>query len=372
MDQKLVERLRRIAVVGMVGLLCAGSPASASNGKAKGHNKPNCPGKSCDSHGRPNCPGKSCDSNGNAGGKLICTADADCPADQGCRHGRCHKDICTTDADCSAGDGCRNGKCHKDVCSTDADCDAGDGCRNGKCHKDVCSTDADCDAGDSCRNGKCHKDVCSTDADCNTGETCSNGKCSDNPNATNDGGLPTPTEVCGDCIDNDGNGLTDFEDPACCSETQEFAMTLSRGMIKSAGETSKVQLRSLLMGNGMTSILPTVQDVLLQLRPADGKDIFCTRIPATAFVQHQSNFNFVARRTPTVGAKGLDRVTLKIRPDGTVRFRTRGKRVQITNPEQGAMQLTLGFLTPGNPAANRCSSTMASFQNVRQLTLIAR
>jgi len=340
MDQKLVDRLRRTAVVGMVSLLCAGSPAWAGNGHGNGHGQPNCPGKSCDSHGKKN-----------------------------------RKDLCTTDADCADGTGCRNGKCHKNICLTDADCDAGFGCHNNKCHKDICSTDADCDPGFGCRNNKCHKDVCSTDADCDTGETCSNGKChngSDDPKSTDDGGLPTPAEICGDCIDNDGNGLTDLEDPACCNETQTFAMELSRGVIKPAGETSKVRLRSLLTGTGMTSITPTTQDVLLQLRPADGKDIFCARIPAAAFVQHQTNFKFLARRTPTASAKGLDGVMVKIRHDGTVRFRTRGQRVQIANPAQGSMQLTLGFISSANPAANRCSSTMTSFQNVRQLTLIAR
>src|SRR5437016_507747 len=317
MDQKLVDRLRRTAMVGMVSLLCAGSPAWAGNGHGNGHGQPNCPGKSCDSHGKKN-----------------------------------RKDLCTTDADCADGTGCRNGKCHKNICLTDADCDAGFGCHNNKCHKDVCSTDADCDTGETCSNGKCH-----------------NG--SDDPKSTDDGGLPTPAEICGDCIDNDGNGLTDFEDPACCSETQEFAMTLSNGMIKPAGETSKLRLRSLLMGTGMTSISPTTQDVLVQLRPADGKDIFCARIPATAFVRHQSNFKFVARRTPTVSAKGLDRVMVNIRHNGTVRFRTLGKRVQLTSVAQGRMQLTLGFIDAANPAANRCSSTTTPFQNVRQLTLIA-
>ena len=334
MDHKLVDRLRRLAVVGMVSVLCVGSPMWAAS---NGHGNPNCPGKSCEDHGnakghgRPNCPGKSCDSNGNPGGPIACTADADCPPDWGCRHGQCHKDICTTDADCDADQGCRHGKCHKDVCTTDADCDALEQCRNDKCHKGG----------------------------------------NDTPKSTDDGGLPTPAEICGDCIDNDGNGLTDLEDAACCSETQEFAMTLSRGVIVPRGETSKVRLRTVLMGDGMTHITPTTQDVLLQVRPTDGKDIFCARIPASAFVQHHNIFKFTAKKTPTAAAKGLDGVMVKMKRDGTVRFRTLGKRVQIS-PEQGSMELTLGFINNANPAATRCSSTTTSFQSVRQTTLIAR
>ena len=313
MDHKLVDRLRRTAVVGMVSVLCAGSPAWASdNGQGKSHGDACRQGQAaCRADKAKNCHGKSCQSHGNPGGRTVCTADADCAADEGCRNGRCHKDICTTDADCAADEGCRNGKCHKD----------GPGDTGGH---------------------------------------------------TDDGGEPTPVEICGDCIDNDGNGLTDLEDPACCSESQSFAMTLSRGVIVSRGDTSKLRLRSILTGAGMTSITPTAQDVLLQLRPADGKDIFCARIPATAFVQHHHTFKFLARRSPTPSAKGLDGVMVNVRHDGTVRFRTRGKNAEIASPEQGSMQLTVGFLTSTNPAANRCSSTMSSFQNVRQLTLIAR
>jgi len=335
MDHKLVDRLRRTAAVGLVSILCAGSPAWASNqGPDKSHGDACRQGQAaCRADKAKDCHGKSCKSHGNPGGRTVCSTDAECAADEGCRHGRCHKDICTTDADCAASEGCRHGKCHKDVCTTDADCDADETCRNGKCHKDGPG---------------------------------------DNGTPNSDGGEPTPGEICGDCIDNDGNGLTDLEDPACCGETQTFAMTLSRGVIVPRGDTSKLRLRSILSGAGMTSITPTAQDVLLQLRPADGKDIFCARIPATAFVQHHNSFKFLARRTPTATAKGLDGVMVKVRHDGTVRFRTRAKNAQIASPEQGSMQLTVGFVSSTNPTANRCSSTMSSFQNVRQLTLIAR
>src|SRR2546422_3168126 len=35
-------------------------------------------------------------------------------------------------------------------------------------------------------------------------------------------------EICANCIDDDSNGLTDFEDPACCAGVQSFAMTVDR------------------------------------------------------------------------------------------------------------------------------------------------
>ena len=312
MDHKLVDRLRRTAAVGLVSILCAGSPAWASNqGPDKSHGDACRQGQAaCRADKAKDCHGKSCKSHGNPGGRTVCSTDAECAADEGCRHGRCHKDICTTDADCDADETCRNGKCHK-------------------------------------------------------------GGPGDNGKPTDDGGEPTPAEICGDCIDNDGNGLTDLEDPACCNESQTFSLTLSRGVIVPRGDTSKLRLRSILSGAGMTSITPTAQDVLLQLRPADGKDIFCARIPAAAFVQHHNSFKFLARRTPTATAKGLDGVMVNVRHDGTVRFRTRAKNAQITGPEQGSMQLTVGFVNSANPAANRCSSTMSSFQTVRQVTLIA-
>src|SRR5207253_4389154 len=45
-----------------------------------------------------------------------------------------------------------------------------------------------------------------------------------------------PTEMCGNCIDDDGNGLTDFEDPACSG--QAGTLTLEEGLLRQIGRAS--------------------------------------------------------------------------------------------------------------------------------------
>src|SRR5262249_27496400 len=78
----------------------------------------------------------------------------------------------------------------------------------------ACLTTAACPTG-VCVNGTCQPQ-CTVDSDCPSSPTgsfvCTNNRCES-------GG-----EICGDCIDNDGDGLTDFEDPDCCGNVQTFPM----------------------------------------------------------------------------------------------------------------------------------------------------
>src|SRR5439155_1472575 len=55
------------------------------------------------------------------------------------------------------------------------------------------------------------------------------------------GPVPPPREICGNCIDDDGNGLTDFEDPACCMQSQAFTMTVTRGLLRPRGATTRLK-----------------------------------------------------------------------------------------------------------------------------------
>ena len=58
-------------------------------------------------------------------------------------------------------------------------------------------------------------------------------------------------EICGNCIDDNLNDLTDFEDPACCSDSagQVFITDLRRGKIKPrAADESLLKLRSIPFG----------------------------------------------------------------------------------------------------------------------------
>src|SRR5207244_3001898 len=208
----------------------------------------------------------------------------------------------------------------------------------------------------------CRRSTTSTDCDdqypCTT-DTCTAGACG-YTHLTDC--LPPPTEICGDCIDNDGNGLTDFEDPACCSGAAErFTMELKGGFMRPRGATTKLRLRSILARGGMSDIDPLRQDVFLQIRPEGSTDIFCARIPADKFMHAHRAFMFWDHTGNVASAKGISDMKIKVRRNGTIRFRTHGKQAQMSGAHSGRVEITVGFHAAGADASNRCSATTSTF-----------
>ena len=359
-----------------------------------------------------NCPaGKLCGTDNHCHDDL-CRTDSDCDAGKRCgTDSKCHDahDACRADSDCKADERCwDDGKCRKldNPCVTDADCKDGKHCSSeGKCadgpscddqnactidrFKDghcihstlagctACQTAADCDDKDASTTDVCnaagiceHRTAstrCTTAADCGTTDACTSAQCAADGSCslTVDPKCAKPAEICGDCIDNDGNGLTDFEDPACCQQMHLMALTKSR--IAYHGQTSALRLRSNLACASSSGINPITQDVVLQVRPATGGDALCARIPAGSFKQRGKSLRFSSRLAGVEGAKGLDGMRITIRRNGSVQLRTRGKRVQMGDMEQGAAQVTLGF---AGGASNQCATTVTSFRNVPQQVLV--
>src|SRR5262249_52290823 len=71
-----------------------------------------------------------------------------------------------------------------------------------------------------------------------------------------------PPERCGNCVDDDGNGLIDFEDPACCSGPAAFAGTPRQGRIAPRGGQSFLRLQATLATAGFT-VSPPSDEVFL-------------------------------------------------------------------------------------------------------------
>jgi len=169
------------------------------------------------------------------------------------------------------------------------------------------------------------------------------------------------------------NGLTDFEDPACCAQVQKFEMVVSKGKIKVVGATSRLRLKSLLARTGLSNVNPLQEDVFVQLR-AEGatSDLLCAQVPASHFMKRRHRFRFWDRKQTVASAKGLQDVTIKVAPDGSVKFRTHGKHVQLTNVKQGNLELTVGFhsATAGD-SQNRCSQTVQPFRTGSTGALLA-
>jgi hypothetical protein len=171
-------------------------------------------------------------------------------------------------------------------------------------------------------------------------------------------------EQCGNCIDDDGNGLTDFEDPACCAQARTFRMTLSRARLIPGGTVSRVKLKSILARAGLARVNPHTQDVFIQVKPDQGGDILCARIPAEKFLTKGRAFKFIDKLATVSTARGVQKVVVRLKPDGSVRFLAKGKQVHVQPPAAGPLRVTVAFATKGTAGPDtRCSTTTQSFRS---------
>jgi len=174
-------------------------------------------------------------------------------------------------------------------------------------------------------------------------------------------------EICGNCLDDDHDGLTDFEDPACCSNRQLFPMTVDLGRIRPRGPGSLLRLKSLLAAEGLSDVNPLRQDVFVQIRAEGGSEVFCAKVPAGRFVARRPGvFRFVDPRHTVGSARGLDRLAVRIAKNGVVRFRALARKATFTSPRNGQLTVTVSFRNPLEAeAGNRCATTQGLRTNRR-------
>jgi hypothetical protein len=170
-------------------------------------------------------------------------------------------------------------------------------------------------------------------------------------------------EICGNCIDDDGNGQTDFEDGACCQGSPSTGLALKVGRLVPGATSARVTLRALLGAGGVPAVNPLLQDVYVQLRPESGADVLCAHIPAREFGRTGRRFTFFDPAHAVTSAHGIDRLTLMIRNDGRFVVRLTSKQMALTLPEEGALWMTLGLHdTVETEQGNRCESTSQTFK----------
>jgi Dictyostelium (slime mold) repeat len=365
------------------------------------------------------CTTDSCDAgvchNATVPGCTPCTAVADCNdanacTTDSCDAGVCHSILladcrpCTTAEDCDDGSGCTADSCSGGTCghvytpgcrscATAEDCTDGNACTDDVCTADAvcnhqdragcvpCRSAAECDDQNPCTLDQCGSDGscaitgipgcrrCDSAAQCDDDDPCTTDSCTGGVCVTSAIGdcpvsNPPPVEICGNCIDDDGNGLTDFEDPACCLQSQTFAMTLKKGRLRPRGAKTRLRLGTLLAFSG-PAVNPLEEDVFLQIRPEGGTDVFCAHIPAAKFMKrHGRVFKFWDRKHSVASARALDDMRIQVQRDGRVRLRTLGKRAQMISPSPGRLQVTVGLHTATRgDSANRCSTTFQMFRS---------
>jgi hypothetical protein len=175
-------------------------------------------------------------------------------------------------------------------------------------------------------------------------------------------------EICGNCLDDDGDGLVDLADPSCCTPERTSAMDLVAGRIAPGVATSGLRLAATL-GAGV-ALSRDGQQVLLQLGRVPGGS-FCASLPPSAFRGTARKLHL--SRRAVAGARGVRRMILAQTADGAVRWRARGRRVGFsTDDREGALDIFLLLADAMNPgAAPRCFAARAFFRPGPRGTLVA-
>ena len=323
-------------------------------------------------------------SNAPIAGCTLCATVADCDDHNACTLDQCSSGACnntpieactpcttaTAATDCDDQNACTTDSCVSGVCSHQTIRPCKPCTSPGTCNdQNPCTTDT-CDAPGVCHNTPIAGCVnCTSSAFCNDNNACTTDSCTGGVcvhtyvynTTTCLGPDASSPEICGNCIDDDGNGLTDFEDPACCLESSTFTMKLKESRLHPHGATTRLALRTVLARSGL-AVNPLDDDVVLQIRPEGGTDVFCARIPAADFTKRRRTFKFGDPKHSVASARGLDGMKIKLMPDGTIRLRTRGKRAQMISPNPGRLQVTVGFRSAAaGDGANRCATTLQTF-----------
>jgi hypothetical protein len=161
-------------------------------------------------------------------------------------------------------------------------------------------------------------------------------------------------EVCGNCADDDGDGLVDFEDPDCCGGIPA-ELVLRKVRIRPFGAESKLKLDAEAPFDLVGELAPSTRDVFLQLRGIGEEGGLCLRLPAAELAEKGRKLALAQR-----GTGGLGKLALRTKHGGALRFQAAGKRLPFATPEADEVSLAIALHEAGAPAdAGRCAALRA-------------
>lgn len=173
--------------------------------------------------------------------------------------------------------------------------------------------------------------------------------------------LPPVAELCGNCVDDDGNGRVDYDDAACCAASG--TMQLKKAQLRGGASGGKLSLTAFLAGGGLPDVDATAADLYVRLATGDGTALFCGRIPASAFVRKKKVVRFVDKRGAVGDAAGLSKATVKRLKDQRLQVALLGKRARLAATTAGPLQVTLAFDDAGG-APGRCAAAVQAFRTL--------
>jgi len=162
------------------------------------------------------------------------------------------------------------------------------------------------------------------------------------------------TEICGNCIDDDGDGLVDYEDDDCCDNTN--SMVINKMVVRTKPELSKnkLRLKARYASQAPAGFDPGLQGTTLQLSDSEGT-FLCEQIPFKSDPLWTQKGVFKFRDKTGLMAGGLRRAKFKIqkKKSNRVVFRTNGKKMQFRDPVGTQVTVTVAV-------GNQCSHQAAN------------
>ncbi len=181
-----------------------------------------------------------------------------------------------------------------------------------------------------------------------------------------------PQEICGNCLDDDGNGQVDVEDPACCAGPAASGR-LERARLKPRrrGGTG-LRLRAHFDAAAM-AVAAATDEVQLQVRTEDGPQLLCARIPAGTLRARRATLRFHDPKHLVRDAQSLDILRLRRTRRGLLRATAVGRRMPVAMPDPGTLRVTVGVVDAGPGARSaRCAEMRAPLRATRRGGLRAR
>jgi hypothetical protein len=151
-----------------------------------------------------------------------------------------------------------------------------------------------------------------------------------------------PVEICGNCIDDDGNGLVDWDDPACCAGGVSTPLDLRALRIRGRNDGPALKLVARLAGLDLTDLKPSTRTLYLQLTPDGAGPLVCATIEATRLHATRRRLRFTDRRGLVPEADGIDRVRIRLRRGGNVTLKAIGRGLGFATPGPGTYRVIVG------------------------------
>ena len=165
-----------------------------------------------------------------------------------------------------------------------------------------------------------------------------------------------PTEVCGNCADDDGNGLTDDEDPACCANPA--AMQVKKVLIvpgPAGAMKGHLSLTAILAQTGFADVDPTRDDVTVQFHNPNG-ELLCATASHERWTRERRRGPFQFGDPTGTVAQGLRKMQIKVQKNGSTRFTTAGKKMDLGRYAQPTFTTTVRV-------GDRCSTATIALRN---------